>query len=548
MYPWVMIPVRGGSVGIPGKNRRNLAGKPLVSYVIETALLVTKKNKIIIVTDDAELKYLANNYNIQVLFLQKQTGDETLDQIAYFAAEHLRLELNVNVDEIFLTIQATCPFITPLTINKVLRCFENEKIKSVITVTSIKHLHWMINNNKPLALFTTRVNRQKLKPIFKESGAIIGAKISDILKNKTRIIEPIKLIKLSDKEGLDIDNPIDFKVADIFLSRKKILIKADSSIKIGMGHLYRSCAISYELLGHDVKICSNISGDKKLSNHFFDNSVYNFKSFKSDKEFVNYCVKQKPDLIILDQLNTTKNYINQLKKSKAKIITFEDMGEGASDADFLISDLYKNHNVNDKKQFYGVNYSIMNPSFEWVEVKKLNKNVKNIVILFGGTDYLNLSLMTLLALKKISFNGNVFLIQGIGKTNKINSLSKFGLNGEIYNNVEFMPEIMGKADLAISSAGRTITELMSMAIPTICLCQNEKELTHTHASQAHGVLNLGLGSFVNEEFLSKNIEFLINNFSFRKKMHLKAIKTIATKKTNKEILREVGEKIKLSLF
>jgi spore coat polysaccharide biosynthesis predicted glycosyltransferase SpsG len=64
---------------------------------------------------------------------------------------------------------------------------------------------------------------------------------------------------------------------------------------------------------------------------------------------------------------------------------------------------------------------------------------------------------------------------------------------------------MAKADLALSSAGRTITELAQIGIPTICLAQNHKELSHTHATEANGVVNLGLGVEVTPENLTNAI-------------------------------------------
>ena len=82
---------------------------------------------------------------------------------------------------------------------------------------------------------------------------------------------------------------------------------------------------------------------------------------------------------------------------------------------------------------------------------------------------------------------------------------------------------MAKADLAFSSAGRTITELMYLGIPTLCICQNERELTHTHASQQYGVHNIGLGSLVDNKTIENNIRFLIESPQFRKNMKARAL-------------------------
>ncbi len=545
-----MVPVRGGSRGIIGKNKRNLNGKPLLAYTLECILKISKPKNIVVATDHEELKYIASNYDVNVFNLPKQTGKETLDDVALIVSDYLVKKLKANEDDILLTIQATCPFIKGETIKKAIDKFKKPSTGSVVTAMDARHLYWQEDEGGlPIPAYQKRVNRQSLPAFYRESGAVIGARIKDIIKSKTRIITPVQLITISSEEGLDIDDFNDWKVAESILSKKKIFIKADSSKKIGMGHLYRSAAIAYDLAHHSPIIFSNIRGDKNLSSEFFKDSLYQFHPVQSDEEFVKIAHAEKPELIILDQLNTTVDYIISLKKSNAKVITFEDMGKGAKESDLLISDLYKNYEIKEEKQLHGIENSIMNPTFEWIKTKEnINSKVNNILIIFGGTDPLNLSLKTLRALEKVNYKGNITLIQGMGKKEKIESLDKFKLNGEVLNNVTFMPEIMMKADLAISSAGRTVTELMKVGVPTLCMCQNEKEMTHTHASQAYGVLNLGLGDLITLDTLSNNLDFLIENYEFRKHMHKRVLNAIRLKKSNKEILKIASDILKIQLF
>ena len=110
----------------------------------------------------------------------------------------------------------------------------------------------------------------------------------------------------------------------------------------------------------------------------------------------------------------------------------------------------------------------------------------------------------------------------MGKENLIQK-KEYQLNLEIKSDIDYMPKYMLRADLAISSAGRTISELISIGVPTICLCQNEKEMTHTHASQQFGVLNLGLGSLLNTESIADHVKLLINSPNLRKLMKERAV-------------------------
>ena len=105
-----------------------------------------------------------------------------------------------------------------------------------------------------------------------------------------------------------------------------------------------------------------------------------------------------------------------------------------------------------------------------------------------------------------------------------------------------MPGIMQQADLAISSAGRTITELTCLGIPVICLCQNEKELTHTHASAQFGVVNLGLGSLVDIKTISEHINHLNKSSELRLKLRNRALHETSNR-NNKKIIQKILRKI-----
>ena len=78
---------------------------------------------------------------------------------------------------------------------------------------------------------------------------------------------------------------------------------------------------------------------------------------------------------------------------------------------------------------------------------------------------------------------------------------------------------MRKADLAISSQGRTTFELASMGVPTIVLAQNKREQLHTFAQMDNGFINLGLGGEVSDEDIAAAVEWIISSKSIRSEMH-----------------------------
>lgn len=544
---WYMIPVRGGSKGVPRKNARMIAGKPLIAHTLETLLSVDKASQIFVLTDDDELQTIAEIYGVNVHHVDNQSGTETLDDKANELLPVLK-KAGAKDQDIFLTIQATCPLVKGDTIKAASNLLAKGEKKSVITAIDDRHLGWHLDKDgMPVPDYEKRVNRQQLPPAFRESGAVIGAKIGDIKAHKTRIIAPIGLLPISKEEGTDIDDFIDWTAAEYLLTHKKIYIRADASSKRGMGHVYRATAVAQELAKYKPVFVTLDIKDYALGAEFFESQPFETLKVKSDEDFVKQMKREKPELIVLDQLDTDASYVKALKKTGAKVVTFEDMGEGAGEADLLISDLYENPNIPTQGQISGVRASILAPSFEIIKPRsQISKTVENILILFGGTDPANLTEKALETLKTLKFKGHVTVVQGLGRKDRTIDLKKYGLKGEVLTNVKYMPGVMRRADLAFSSAGRTITELMTLAVPTICICQNEKELTHTHASQAYGILNLGLGEFVSIDTLAENTRFLIDSYEFRTHMRERAMRSLKGH-TNRAVMKMITERLGIDL-
>jgi spore coat polysaccharide biosynthesis predicted glycosyltransferase SpsG len=435
-------------------------------------------------------------------------------------------------------MQPTCPFIKPARIKDALERFANGA-GSVITVVDDRHLGWVIDEaGNPKPDYAARVNRQLLPPKFKESGAIIGARIADIVRTGTRIVEPINLVEVPDGESLDIDTFSDWAVAEHLASRKRILIRTDAAKELGMGHVYRSLALAYSLARHDLTIV--LSADKPLGKEFFAEYPFAVDTVENDLAFLNYARKHKADLVILDRLDNAAEFVTLLS-GHCKVVTFEDLGSGAEVADMLIADMYENPKVPDARQLKGMENAILAPSFESIDRQiEFKEQVEEVLVLFGGTDPSNLADKALRALEFMEFDGRVTVVRGLG-ADLIDPRS-YKLKIKVLSNVKNMPAVMEKADIALSSAGRTITELASMGIPTVCMAQNEKELTHTHVATQNGVLMLGLGRLVSVETLAAHLIELSNNDELRFKLHERGLQA-TTGRTNDRIVRRIMKQI-----
>ena len=114
---WYMVPVRGASRGVPGKNARILGEHPLIGHVLTTLKKIDPVEQIFVLTDDDQLADIAHSYGVQVHKIPPQSGKETLDDKACELLSELEKQ-GAQPDDIFLTIQATCPFVREDTIRE----------------------------------------------------------------------------------------------------------------------------------------------------------------------------------------------------------------------------------------------------------------------------------------------------------------------------------------------------------------------------------------------------------------------------------------------
>ena len=534
----ILIPARGGSQGVPRKNVRLLHGKPLIEYTIQSVKSLDVDCYVI--TDDDEISYIANRAGVKVMREPKTTGKATLDDVTIRFLG--MLETKPSDDTVIILVQPTCPFVKPETIQKAIDSIRSNN-GSVITVMDDRHLAWGIDaDGKPQKKYKERVNRQFLPADYRESGAVIGSTVGNVFKHKTRIVEPISLIPITKEEGIDIDDFYDWSLAEYVVGRKKIILRADTHSKLGMGHVYRTLALAQELAQHDVTFYT--ASEHELGKEFFSKYPFKLVSEAAD-QFANYVKKEKPDLVILDVLDTQEAFLQSLRPHTKKIVSFEDLGPGATHADLVINDLYQNSRIPTEKQLTGMEHSVLAPAFDILDIKKeIKANVENLLILFGGTDPSNLTEKALTALKIAKFGGNVTVIQGLGRKDRVINLADYNLKGDVLTNVDYIAAHMLKADMAISSAGRTISELVSLGVPTICLCQNPKEMLHTHASQQYGIMNLGLGSLIQTETLAAQIDFFIKNSELRQKFFERQTIHSKTRK-NRTIVEKIINLLKL---
>ncbi|MEM1319462.1 MAG: acylneuraminate cytidylyltransferase [Bacteroidota bacterium] len=510
-----IIPARGGSKGIPRKNLRPLAHKPLISYSIQNALQSRYDGDVYVSSEDEEILHTALKFGAKIHRRRNDlAGDAiTLDPVIYHAYRSISQQEGKQY-QLIVTLQPTSPLLQTESIDEALRTMiDQPEIDTIISATDDTHLTWGKNEQGYFPQYKARLNRQYLPPNFKETGGFLITR-DRIIEENNRIGPKVSLQILARNEAIDIDNFEDWNLCEYYIKKKKVVCAVIGYPQIGMGHIYNSLIIANEILNHQLSFLVDKKSD--LGKAKLLESNYEVHQQQSEK-LVDDLLAMEPDIVINDLLDTSADYVQALKASGIKVINFEDLGPGAAHADLVFNAIYP-----EKEQlhnhYFGPSYFCAREEFILTSPKALAPEIKNILLTFGGVDPNNLTIKVLELIYEHCVEQGITLniVAGLGYQ-QYDSLRAFD-QAHIHQNISNISDFMRAADLAFTSAGRTTYELALMGVPTIVMAQNEREQSHFFAYPTYGFINLGLGTEVTAEQLLLNFNHLINNFDARRAM------------------------------
>lgn len=520
----VVIPARGGSKGIPRKNIRLLDNKPLISYTINIARHSSYVDDVVVTTDDSEIALISEKFGASVVRRSEElSSDEIpLDPVIYDAMNQKEKQAFDEYD-IVITLQPTSPLIKTSTLDAAIEKFEDFSIDSVISVVDDRHLSWGFDeaNQRYFPNYIERKNRQYLPKEFRETGAILATRRSCVHED-SRLGTNIELIEVSREESVDIDNYEDWWIAENYLQKKRIAIVVNAYDEIGTGHVYRCLSIASKLVFHEVLFL--LDENHQLGIDIVENYNYPYKLYDGLDDLMGLLRMYSPQLVMNDVLDTSREYVSMLKNEGYFVVNFEDLGTGTEVADVVFDALYE-HEIGEDKIFTGHKYYILKDEFYFQPQKIITHNVNNVLITFGGTDPNNFTEKVIDSILSTNYEGRINVILGLGYSGLEELIGKYESNQaiQIYRNVSNISEFMFKADLIFTSAGRTMYEICSLGVPTICLCQNERELTHVFANESNGFINMGLGEDVGRQQIIDEFINLVNNYDLRVEMNKKML-------------------------
>ena len=217
------IPLRGGSKSIPHKNIKNIAGKPLSFWVIETALKSSAVDKIFVSTDSEEIKQVVNQIKNDKLEIISRSKKSATDQAATELAMLEFAKNNKDFQDIIL-IQATSPLLTAKHLNEGVRKFKHNKYDSLLSVVRQKRFIWKENNNTACPINYNPLNRprrQNFDGFMVENGEFYISSSENLLKSRCRISGKTGLYEMPEETFVELDSPMDWMIAETLLIHKK---------------------------------------------------------------------------------------------------------------------------------------------------------------------------------------------------------------------------------------------------------------------------------------------------------------------------------------
>ena len=220
-----LIPARGGSKGLPGKNILPFNGKALIEYTINLAKESGSIRDVFVTTDSKDIADVAKKAGAKIPFLRpaELASDTSLAIDTYLHFIQYYEDKIQNLDEIMVLLP-TSPLREMEDIESGIEIFKNKNADSVISCVKMGHpLSWIRNIDKDGRLTTifdaTIKNRQDDNVMYVPNGSIYIFKTS-ILKQKKYYTDNTYALEMPRERSVDIDTELDFYLAEKLYERK----------------------------------------------------------------------------------------------------------------------------------------------------------------------------------------------------------------------------------------------------------------------------------------------------------------------------------------
>jgi CMP-N-acetylneuraminic acid synthetase len=223
---------RGGSKGLPGKNIRPLAGKPLIAWSIEHARAVKRVGRVIVSTDSEEIAAVAREFGAEVPFMRppELARDDSPEWLAWRHALTFIHESEGLLPEAMLSVPATAPLRLSIDLENCLDEFTKGDTDIVITVSDAHRNPWfnMVKKNPDgsvglvIAPESGIMRRQDAPVVFDMATVAYVARPDFVMQQFGTFNGRVRAVKVPVERAVDIDTLFDFELAEFLINRRSI--------------------------------------------------------------------------------------------------------------------------------------------------------------------------------------------------------------------------------------------------------------------------------------------------------------------------------------
>jgi N-acylneuraminate cytidylyltransferase len=226
-----VLPLRKGSKGIPGKNKKKMLGRPLFSWTLGAAIF-SNLDTVYVYTDDEEIiTYIEKEYGwcakVKTVNRKASTAMDTSSTEEAMLAFTSQLKENYSV---LCLLQATSPMTTSKDINAVLEKIDNQN-DSALTVVKTHRFTWNADGTAQNYDPFNRPRRQDFEGLLVENGAVYATTKTAFLQSKNRVSGIVGLVEMDEASYTEIDTLTDWDIVEQLLASRFQKAKVQSKIQ-----------------------------------------------------------------------------------------------------------------------------------------------------------------------------------------------------------------------------------------------------------------------------------------------------------------------------
>lgn len=208
-----LVPMKGHSERVPDKNVREFNGRPLFHWILNTMEAATTVDEIVVNTDSEEIATgAAEHFEVTVLERPEELRGDHVSM-----NEIILHDVGAVDADVFLQTHCTNPLLRPGTVDDAVETFRRDEAHdSLFSVTPLQTRLWdedcePINHQRDQLLRT-----QDLPPVYEENSNVYCFTESSVRRRNNRIGDEPMMYEMDEREAIDIDEPIDFRVAEFY--------------------------------------------------------------------------------------------------------------------------------------------------------------------------------------------------------------------------------------------------------------------------------------------------------------------------------------------